>query len=831
MSLKTRFHLTINLTILVVLLAGWIPASARAAAFNQAGQSAQGVQMIAQAAFGGNFKYGEWLPIWVELGNQGQDIEAEVQIGVSGSMGRTVFSAPVSLPSGSRKLVPVYILPNNYSREIQVNLITDGQSLATQKVAVQPKPNINLFIGIITPERGALGLLSAVTVPGQDRPKTITDLQIADLPDKVEGLRSFDLLIINNTDTSRLTPDQATALLSWVQSGGRLVVGGGTGAAQTFAGLPELLQPVTLQGSIQVDVDALTSLVRYSEAEDFLTTGTFIAAVGQVIDSSIIAGSETLPLLVERPIGSGYVNFSALDLSGAPFNGWPGTEKLWSTMILNGARYPENMPWDMSIRQMRANQLSYALSNIPSLDLPSLQGISLLLFVYILIVGPVNYLVLKWRKQLQLAWVTIPAITLLFTAGAFGIGYGLRGTDLILNRISIVQLQAGGNASVTDYMGLFSPRQQSYEIKVFSEGLISPMTGYDPGPWSGMGPTGGGEMVFVQGQPSLIKGLSVNQFSMQSFVAEDIWNDFGSLTTDLRLENDKMIGTITNNTSQKITDVIVVFQNRYGRAGDLDPGQTGNVEIVLNAITNDRWGPSIAWRIFQENQTGMPSRTSELKSNILSSVIDNGFAQKMMLSSTFPPSGGGSMQQGGSPIFVFGWMNESTSRVEVNDNRLAQQTTALVYTTSSFKLPESGPLNIPLGMVPGNLTANPKDGGMCGPMNMASVSMGMGEAEFEFYLPIDAKRHKVNELKLNFWRDTGNNWDMPKLSFWNWEAAQWTQIKDPIMGTNIVKSPENYISESGVIRVKLVNDNNMYSCMFLDMGLSAEILQSSGDAQ
>ena len=40
---------------------------------------------------------------------------------------------------------------------------------------------------------------------------------------------------------------------------------------------------------------------------------------------------------------------------------------------------------------------------------------------YILLVGPVNYFVLRWRDRLAWAWITIPTLTLAFSALAYGI--------------------------------------------------------------------------------------------------------------------------------------------------------------------------------------------------------------------------------------------------------------------------------------------------------------------------------------------------------------------------------------------------------------------------
>ena len=61
-----------------------------------------GLRMKAEAAFDGHFKYGEWLPIWVELENSGPDLDIEIRVRVTGSYGDTSFATPAPLPTGSR---------------------------------------------------------------------------------------------------------------------------------------------------------------------------------------------------------------------------------------------------------------------------------------------------------------------------------------------------------------------------------------------------------------------------------------------------------------------------------------------------------------------------------------------------------------------------------------------------------------------------------------------------------------------------------------------------------------------------------------------------------
>ena len=84
-------------------------------------------------------------------------------------------------------------------------------------------------------------------------------------------------------------------------------------------------------------------------------------------------------------------------------------------------------------------QLVSAIWNLPSLALPPIGGLIALLFGYILLIGPVNYLVLRWLDRREWAWVTIPTLIAVFTVGAFGFGNALRGSDLIVHEIAIVR--------------------------------------------------------------------------------------------------------------------------------------------------------------------------------------------------------------------------------------------------------------------------------------------------------------------------------------------------------------------------------------------------------
>ena len=103
--------------------------------------SSSGIEMAVSPAFGGNFKYGEWLPIWVTLSNAGPDLEGTIQVEVAQSGGNVTFAKSISLPAGARKQISLSILPNNFSRELEDYVLPEEDIIQSEKVFENfPKP-------------------------------------------------------------------------------------------------------------------------------------------------------------------------------------------------------------------------------------------------------------------------------------------------------------------------------------------------------------------------------------------------------------------------------------------------------------------------------------------------------------------------------------------------------------------------------------------------------------------------------------------------------------------------------------------------------------------
>ena len=108
---------------------------------------------------------------------------------------------------------------------------------------------------------------------------------------------------------------------------------------------------------------------------------------------------------------------------------------------------------------------STAVSTIPDLQLPSVLGIAFFLISYIVAIGPLNYFVVKRMKRREMAWVTIPAVIVLFSVISYVAGLRIRGGDPLVNQMSLAVGQVDSETMrVQSLLGVYSPDRRTYNV-------------------------------------------------------------------------------------------------------------------------------------------------------------------------------------------------------------------------------------------------------------------------------------------------------------------------------------------------------------------------------
>jgi hypothetical protein len=765
---------------------------------------------------GGHVKYGEWLPLRVSISNTGDDLNAEVRAETAGSSGQALYAAPVPLPAGARKEVTLYVLPPTFAQAINVRLVQGEQILAqAEGVPVSPHPQNEYLIATLAPDPDAFATLHGLTLPGRAQTRPIP-LVLDGLPERYEALRSLDGLILTGVDTSAMTPAQGEALHAWVERGGRLLIGGGAGAQRTLAGLPESLRAVQLGDAISLA--SLEALGEYAGAP-VQVPGPFLATLpagdvsGHTWTTIRQAGQA---LLVQKTLGEGWVGYLALDPAASPFDAWAGALPFWQKLFEPGAALPSNIPVDIPQRVLEAEQMNYALSNLPALDLPSVRWLALLLGVYILLVGPANYFLLRRLRRLAWAWVTIPVLTLTFAAGGFGMGSRLRGSDVIINQISILPLPSeGGRLSARSYVGLFSPSRQSYDIRVGGQALISPLS-YDPGGrWGMPDPNLYNTLDVLQGDPALVRGLGINQWAMQSFQAETVI-DANALALDIALtvQDNRVQGSLRNGLERPLREMILVVGNRFAELGDVDAGQ--QIEIAAPLQGGDT-GTPFPWALFERFYSGpnAPPREMMLRQSILEAFFHTSWGPSQTLA---------------NPTLL-AWTDLQLLEVEVVGVRPAREQTTLIAAPVPLSVVD-GRVKLPLGLLSSQMVEIEGEAGDCGPNR---IYIAQGRVTLEYQLPATLHSLKPTALTLQVLPLEGMPGQPSFISLYDWSSGDWTAL-DKVEANRpySVPHPELFVNPvGGTIRLQAgrEQENRQGGCYQFDLGLEGEIETGDRDSE
>ncbi len=528
-------------------------------------RAADGPTMKARALLQGHVRAGAWFAIAVDLENAGPTVTGELQI-TGGANSQTVFSTPVELATGSRKEYLLYALPPTFGGNLTVQLVDGERLLGKAQVAIALHDQSQLVVGVVSDDPakvvGQLDLL-----PGQNGLQpVIVPLQPGDLPERPQAWAPLDRLVWQDVDAASLTPGQIAALQTWVAGGGRLVIVGGTSGADVLTGFPDDLLPYRPTGVLDVDPAVLRPVLG-GLPED---AATLTAYAGTLARGRALATSGDRVIAADESYGAGSVTLLGFD----PTTSWIAQGDSWDAPMWRRLLPPRSG----GVVSLADDQgIVSTLANLPSLALPPIGGLLVLLLGYIVLVGPVNYLVLRWIDRREWAWVTVPALIAVFTVGSFGIGAFLRGSDVIVNEVSIVRGAPGTDQAVAQsYLGIFSPSRATFQVRVPGDALLAaPMNGDTFF-------SSDSSLDVVQGDPSRIRNLEVGYGSLRT-VRADASARGPVVSASLRLENGSIKGTITNEGSLPLLAPALVLGSSAARLQDIPPGGSADVQLALSS--------------------------------------------------------------------------------------------------------------------------------------------------------------------------------------------------------------------------------------------------------
>jgi len=215
----------------------------------------------------------------------------------------------------------------------------------------------------------------------------------------------------------------------------------------------------------------------------------------------------------------------------------------------------------------------------PQARLPSLWLVGLFLVAYIIVLVPVNYLFLKRRDRLELAWLTSPAIVCAFTLGAYFIGYAVRGGQLIVNRVSVLEAGAGDTlAEGGGFIGIFSPTRARYSVTLPPSAVAAqPAVAGDE--WAHRLPT------IHYDNPIRVSDIAMSMWTSTALRTR-FSTDLGKgIEGYADYDGQSYTAHVTNGAPFRLHKARLVVDGKPGAAADVQRGGTGTLRVTQTELS------------------------------------------------------------------------------------------------------------------------------------------------------------------------------------------------------------------------------------------------------
>ena len=756
-------------------------------------RAASVVEMEARALVGGRYQIGGWLAVAVTLVNDGTPTEGWLAADTdAGSVRRFV-----EMPAGSRKAVTLYVQPGGFQREIEVRY-EEPNGTVSDVVAVSVFQQVGDQVAIVGDGAGALRpQISRGGVAESTEPIVIGAADIPDRPEPMSGL-SF---VVWAADSGTLSEAQRRALERWIADGGQLIVVGGADWQARTAAFTDLLPLDGLSSIDGVSQAVLASFagVEAAPIEDATVSAGTLRADGR----TLAAADDGTALITLRPFGAGRVVLIGSDLGTDAFRGWEGAPELWARLLptnaLLEAAFGGGMPDDQ-----KASAMSQALNTLPALEVPAGELLLAVIVGYILLIGPVSYLVLGRLDRRELAWITAPLLVLVFTACSYGIGLSLKGSDLIVNQIAIVRSSAAGStASVETYAGVFSPSRATLDALVEADALVGRMRSAN---FEVPVAEARAQVAAEQGDPARLRDIAIAAAGFEYLRADGVVEHESPLSVSWTYEEGNVVGTVTNVGEVALADVAYISGGGGEMIGDLEPGASSS--FIAETTTINRASASDQVYGFGGFDLSDPERRRIVaRRNVIDSLVGYG---------GWTPVGGEIGGAGRNGPFVIGWhAGEGPMPILVEDQD--PQRYAEVAEVVSIQ-PGLGLGEVTIG--PGQLGITITGDGDVTDLGSATVAIASGSATFGLSLPLATSDMAVEAVEIIVGPDPvtvfndpggfGGFWPPGYLvELWNAESGEWTLLGDLATQNRFqIPDPASAVSEAGRLRVRVTVDES-----------------------
>lgn len=453
--------------------------------------------------------------------------------------------------------------------------------------------------------------------------------KLFELPDRWYGYESVDAVVIatggnfGNSLAQQLARDSVKreALEQWVLQGGHLVVSvagnanvvgsptdfplepllpmkidrSGAEKPERLSGLSDFIQQTIPQNLRKSKSEIRGLSVPYARLEPKPDLKTMLASLA--LDNA----SFKRPLIVRAPYGLGKITLIGFDTNTEAFQSWEFKQDFWSAVLEARSIVPPTNAYYGAPRDDASLALANRIEEFGDVPVISFALVALFIAIYIILIGPVDYFVLKKVfKRLEYTWITFPTVVLLVSLAAYFGAYYLKGDKLRINKVDLIDVDYKRERVMgTTWLAIFSPRLQNYQVDLEPQGVTAATPTLS---WMGRFSSYGGARMVGQSSGGLferdydytptatgIRQLPIQVWSQKSLEARWLGSlDRSKMPVENNLSKKEGLGikgTIKSKLPGKLLGAKLYYGEKVWNLGDLEPDKEFQLDVATQGAS------------------------------------------------------------------------------------------------------------------------------------------------------------------------------------------------------------------------------------------------------
>ena len=232
------------------------------------------------------------------------------------------------------------------------------------------------------------------------------------------------------------------------------------------------------------------------------------------------------------------------------------------------------------------NDMINSVNRLPSIEKGRLMTLLGILAIYIIVVGPICYLILRKKDKREKGWVTIPVIAVVFSVIIFGVSASSYQKEALVNFMSYTDLDSTKPTTQIS-VGIRTPEKGDITLSLDDNVYVYNNGVYYPRGYGDVSKSICGYAVSNDDNSTEITYFDQNSWADNSFNTSI--GESNSLDGQFTINGSNITGTITNNFDYDLFDVVIGFAGQYQKVGRIEAGGSIDVSIPLSAEEYNKW--------------------------------------------------------------------------------------------------------------------------------------------------------------------------------------------------------------------------------------------------